>query len=277
MAGQGSAERLARWGTDWSPFGATLMGTILVALTQISSSTGQIQIISDKLTFPQEWAFYPGAILLVVGTVYQARRQNQLSNLERELARIGRSAAVANEAIENIERTELAILTGSFKHYSTERVSLFVRTASGFRLIARYSTNPALVGQRLSERGAYPSDQGCLGKAWNDGEVYRTDLPSPVEAPAEWLEAQETQFAVPRAQAETISFKCRTYAAFRINAADRGRSPLGVLVFESQLVASEANGQKLLLDDLRSSVTSHNLVRLRCMLQEYRTLLATEQ
>lgn len=277
MGTQGNAERLARWGTDWWPFGATLIGSMLIALTQISNGSGEIGIVSDRLTFPQEWAFYPGAIVLVIGTVCQARRQNQLSKLERELAGASRSAAVANEAIENIERTELAILTGSFKHYSTERVSLFVRTASGFRLIARYSANPALVGQRLSERGAYPSDQGCLGKAWNDGEVYRTDLPSPVEAPEDWLKAQDTEFGVPRALAETISFKCRTYAAFRINAAEKGRSPLGVLVFESQLVASEANGRKLLLDELRPSVTSHNLVRLRCLLQEYQTLLAAAQ
>lgn len=270
------AVRVTQWILEWAPFGATLIGSVLIALTQISDSTGRIRILSDSLTVDQEWVFYPGAVLLVLGTIYQAGRQKRLSGLEQELARANRMAAAASEALETIERTELAILAATLKHVSNERISLFVRAGTGFRLVARYSANPAWVGQRFAEREIYPLGQGCLGKAWTDGESYRTDLPSPVDASEDWLRAQETEFGVPREVAETISLKCRTYAAFRINAAERGRSPLGVLVFESQLVAAEANGRKLLLDELRPAVATNNLVRLRSMLQEFRTLLASE-
>lgn len=111
---------------------------------------------------------------------------------------------------------------------SDERISLFIPEGAGLRLIARHSGSRSH-GLGKAHRDLYREDEGCLGRAWNTGEVFVTDLPDPQNNLGLWIE-QQLQLGV-RAPNE-LTMRTRTYYLKRLQL--EGGPHVGVIVLESE-------------------------------------------
>jgi hypothetical protein len=170
------------------------------------------------------------------------RRQRRASSLRRDLAqaraelRRGTGDRLrTRQALEDFARVELGAVSGELGFQSSERVSLFARAEDELELVARYSTVPRF---NRAERRRYPTDVGCLGRAWDDNH---SELVVPVsrdQAREAWARSH-ADTGLRLDVVEALIMPTRTLVAFRVDDPLLPRKPLGVIVFESTSVASD--------------------------------------
>jgi hypothetical protein len=180
----------------------------------------------------------------VIGTV---AKTNTIATLEQDLA--GRDTEIAqlkNRLGEQDE--EIANLKSKFALYQDllrrtldatagkklglgpeDRVSVYKHEGDAFQLLARCSRNPNFEGSK--GRALYPANQGCISKAWANGEADLHNLPDPV-AKSWAYEAEQQKCGIPLDVARGFRMKSRSYAAFTIRRLSN-RKPRAVIVFES--------------------------------------------
>jgi hypothetical protein len=261
--------RSADHARDWWPYVVNAVGFAGLGLTGAADRQGHIVIPFAGWTLDKAPVAWVSAILAAIGFIGTISRGRKLTAVQRDLTRAEGQAATTERTVEALIRTELGLLSDSLKHFSTERVSLFLPVPDGFRLVARWSRAPGLLG---TTRTIYPPNEGCLSSAWAAGSAAVTDLPDPLSDIEGWLAAQR-QWGLSDETALSMTMRSRTYAAFRIEAAQPGKEALGVIVFESQLVPG-GSAAKLRESELRTAIQGGEAHRLRVYLEQMAQLLA---
>jgi hypothetical protein len=207
------------------------------------------------------WA---SAALFLLGLGAVVKRGQILGCVKGRLALVERRAKVAEAALKSLADVELDFLCKRLGYYSTERVSIFVPVHEGFKLKVRYSLSPT---HRTAGRSLYPLGEGCLGHAWKAGSAFSLNVPDPKQSLHLWYQYLEREWGVPRATAERIRMRCRTYAAIRIDSDSRPRQPLGVVVIESELIP-DATAAKLKRQDIEKVIKGEAGERIRALLTQ---------
>lgn len=123
---------------------------------------------------------------------------------------------------------ELAIALGLD---GNDRISLYAHFGNGFYRIGRYSSNPVF---RRSGRKVYPDDEGCIGRAWTQGDFSLLGLPNFSTNDTQYV-AQLVALNLNEETIRALSMKSRGYWAVRIERS--ATEQLGVLVVESLVSA----------------------------------------
>jgi hypothetical protein len=126
----------------------------------------------------------------------------------------------------------LGHLANDILHLShTDRISVFVKKNDHFERIGRYSKNPEL---RTAGRAQYPLKEGCIYKAWIDGECFHDKIPRPQgKRPLQnWIKYHQKEFGISRATAEGLQMKSCWYYAKKMEDSSNINS-VGVYVIES--------------------------------------------
>lgn len=106
-----------------------------------------------------------------------------------------------------------------------QRISLYLFSSEQFILVGRYSKHPEF---KNKNRMKFPSHEGCIAKAWYDGEVSVT-LPSNHK---EYVEYCELELNIKRSDIKNHRMKSRDFFGKAIE--DKGGDRVGVIIFESQ-------------------------------------------
>lgn len=220
---------------------SSAIGIIAIALGQVADQNGHVVYLPWHPDRGPVLAF--GFILTLVGAILgpvrnfrNTLRATRLSGLEQELG-------TAKNAVQELSRVELADLSDRLNYSTNERISLFMpaHNRSNFRLVARYS-----ITNEFMERGraTYPLDQGCLGRAWQNGEATVLDLPDPQIQLQAWKDRLRADWQIPEEVSAHFRMRSRTCIAFGIYPALKPCQ--GVIVFESQQVPMNAANAPLL-------------------------------
>lgn len=260
----GGLERLGRWFDDQWPGTASVLGavvTIVVPVYLAWPEKAKVRHHEDALAL-----FAIGAILLLVGQAITALRGPRLSELRERLKAAERGQeslqAVVAERIADyftLVGSSLGALAARLSFTSTDRVTVYSHDGSKFVMLGRYAEDPNLNGRG---RGIQQDDQGCVGRAWRDGEAYIATLPDPVTDADAYYQTIEANWGMSQQVCQALRMKSRSYAAFRIG---RPRlPPRAVIVFES----TRANAFKM--KDLRSEIRDYEEARLLGFLEANR-------
>lgn len=219
------AEQLAAWMVNyWAPL-VVAIGAVVLALPE--NDHGKVEIPSH----PPEWiALVVGAVMTVIGVLASAKRSHRVTTLVRDRDGARSELTQTRRALKHLAEIELHRLGKQLGYYSAERISLFLRCESHFKLVARSSLNP---NNTKADDRVYRDDGGCLSKAWIGN---RTSVVIPArrqEDETGWL-AAHTGTGLRAERATVLSMNVRTVVAQRINAQDTLGTPLGVLVIESE-------------------------------------------
>ncbi|MBS8259243.1 hypothetical protein DYI23_03330 [Roseibium polysiphoniae] len=87
-----------------------------------------------------------------------------------------------------------------------DRISIYKydETAKEFRLLGRYAENANF---RERHRNTYPSNQGVIGKAWENGECFERKLPNPSNHIDKYIEENERKYALPADLSQNLNMK----------------------------------------------------------------------
>lgn len=191
--------------------------------------------------------FITSLILTFVGSIATARNADRISRIQLENRRLAAALEGAREdkraAVEQAQQEtymmgrdyyalldiQLAILANHTLGFGdTERVSVYRHDDGKFALLCRYSKNP--IYQRRG-RPFYPDNEGCIGKAWREGEDYIDDLPDPEHSSRDYEERLRRDWNIPAETTRNFKMKSRSYAALAIE--NHRDERVGVMVFES--------------------------------------------
>ncbi len=118
------------------------------------------------------------------------------------------------------------------KATNNERITMYVldEPAKKFVNCGRFSANPKY---QSVGRVTYPRDQGCIAKAYNNGQAFFDNLPCPVNENGdyrEWHSSKEQ--GIKKSDCDNFAMKSRLYFGQRIDCAVSGQ-PLAVIIIES--------------------------------------------
>lgn len=174
-----------------------------------------------------------------IGLLWNRRRGEELERATKRLEEQGKENARLEQEISNLVGDRYVLLEDCLRLLSgrlclglAARVSVYGFDGARFVMLGRWSKNPTYCDKG---RALYPADQGCIGRAWRNGEHYEAEMPDPVTAGPSWVKRQRA-LGMPRAVIECLTMQPRCIYGVRIDHPDRGR-PLGVLVAESTIPA----------------------------------------
>jgi len=172
-------------------------------------------------------------IALVVAALKQARHQESISALQKDLEEARSDKRILVENVQNlVEGFLLRLATDKLgfgkEEKNTERISMYLFDPSNdFVQIGRYSPNP---DYNQTGRGTYPANKGCIAECWKNDWFYCNDFPEPEK----WDDyvAMHGKFGVSKTTVEKLRMKSRIYCGVKI-ANTAGNEPLGLVVIES--------------------------------------------
>ena len=228
----------ARWATDRLSLVLQGPGLLLSGLggLVLAQSDGPDRL--GWLSMLTPWA----PVMVLVGTVLSAagvyateQQKARISRLEQEIAAARgkindaqQSAFEMGQGYTDVLAAHLQAITHDVSGFdSSARVSLYRHLGDRFSLLGRYSPNP---DYRKPGRSHYPEGQGCIGKAWTDGEA-EDRLPDPATDSAGYQQILSKRWKIPGSIAKTMRMKSCRIVAFAVENAERTR--VGVIVFES--------------------------------------------
>lgn len=258
--------------SHWWPSLLQGVGGVLLVVAGLTDSKHRVIVLPGHL--PQTIPFWSGFACVLIGGTVVAIRQPSRAALARRVATLERQVQSGEEALRSLRRSELSLLARQLGYFSSERISLFALDHDGFVLAARHSANPRF---EAPGRTRYPLGEGCLGKAWDEGSAVLVDLPDPASDPTGWQRALLDRWNMPLETSAALVMKARTCIAIRIDTAG-ALTPIGVVVFESQLISSDppatapgASGKRggpvLDSSELGKIMKGTDGVRLLCMLE----------
>jgi hypothetical protein len=118
---------------------------------------------------------------------------------------------------------------GPLEQSHTDRVSLYARDEKSrqFLLLGRYAVNE---NWRKSGRKAYPSDQGCIARAWENDEHYEADFPD--RADVDRFKNFCNGYGIPIDVASSLRMPSRFYYGWKVRDLS-GHRAIAVLILES--------------------------------------------
>jgi hypothetical protein len=256
---------LGGWIAEWWPYAFNALGPVGLGLAGAAADTsGMVQVPILGWGVRHDALAWVSAALFLVGLSAVVRRGQTLGRVKERLVIVEDRANKAEAALQALAEMELDALCKRLGYYSSERISIFIPVHDGFRLKVRFSLSPTY---RTRGRLLYPLAEGCLGYAWTAGSAFSLNLPDPRQSLDLWFECLEREWGVPRATAEHLRMRSRTYAAIRIDSDARPREPLGVVVIESELIP-DATSAKLHRQDIEKAIKGDAGERIRALLTQ---------
>lgn len=207
------------WGIIANVVGAVILGF----------STNLVSSVSDlfDVTRRQTWLEYVGIILFCNGAFLLAREGFRASQLRDENVQLGKLIKCLGDDIQDKWRQMLIQVFDELDLKNNCRISIYRHEADNFIMLGRFSHDPVM---QKTGRGYYPVDQGCIGKAFREGESFALEIPDPTCN--EYYEVMQAEWGIDPAVATTFAMKARSIAAFAL--ADRATLKRSlILVFES--------------------------------------------
>ena len=174
------------------------------------------------------------SICALISWLLDLTRKRRTLSLEAQLKISGKRIASLEDFNEKIGRSYRDLLGDTlgdlsrrlnFKH--SERVSVYKHEESRFSMLGRHCDDPIL---HEAGRGIYPDDEGCIGKAWREGEAFLNDLPDPDADFPGYCKATNEYVRMRKRELKALRMKSRSYYAKALRNADR---KVAVIVFES--------------------------------------------
>lgn len=258
-----------RWGLllDSAAIPTTqLLGLALLTLAQLSDAQGRVAYLPG--TPDRGVVFVVGLVVSGVALIVTPLRNYKNSLAASRLRELREELARTQQVVVELTRLELAGLFSQLGYATNERISLFApsKDRSHLRLVARWAIADRY---RSFGRTAYPLDQGCVGRAWQEEEAVVDDLPDPESDYDGWSARLWTEFRVPLAVSANFRMRSRTCMALAINPPGSRLKPCqGVLVVESQVVPTEATYTPYLeLRKLRQFLKKAEMAKLARLLE----------
>jgi hypothetical protein len=180
-------------------------------------------------------------ILAVIGYVLQSLEAGNIESLQRQVKEsqecIDRKTVEVDVRDDTIARFradirelfngQLAVLASRLEFNKKHRITVF--SADGDRLVrqARFSGNPQFMDSR--GRDCYPIDQGCIGKAFAEGECVATFCDPKADLQA-YAQEMHDHSGIPMEVSKQFCMKSRSYAAIAID--DEDERSIAVISFE---------------------------------------------
>lgn len=231
------------WFYDFGLEAALIVVAVLVGFAGVLYSDEFSTTVSDDAKI-QRRIRCAGLILFCLFTLTQAvlavlnfRRAKRISQLETQVGLESQRAAAAEETSAALVQDVFAICEGHLyvlathgplEFRSTDRISLYSHDeqSHNFLLLGRYSPNELW---KHAGRKSYPSNQGCIGRAWENGEHYAAEFP--IQGEPEFLN-RCNEYAIPPEVAGALRMPSRFYFGWKVKdlAGIRGNA---VLIIES--------------------------------------------
>jgi hypothetical protein len=212
---------------DWWAACCTALGAVVLALLSLTDSNHHRVNIPTHPT--PALVLIVGGVLTAAGLAGTQRRIRGHDRLAGEVRRLQAEVTAGATALEVLARIELEALNTHLKHFSNERLSLFVRAGDSFKLLARFSKSP---GYTTLTRSQYELDEGCRGRAWEAGEGRDAVVIDDTARTEPWVHAH-METGMTREAVDALRMPARTVVAIRIDDPRAAQLPLGVLVVES--------------------------------------------
>ena len=194
----------------------------------------------------QTMVVYGGAVLAVLGALSLARASTKVEMLTSQNNQLRDLVKSLGTDIEEKWRYLLIQIATECKLDNSSRISIYRHEGSTFIMLARFSTDP---NKRKTGRGFYPSDQGCIGEAYRDGESVALSLPDPTTQA--YLQRHMQSWKIPEGVVAAFKMKARSIVAFAVQEKDTYERPL-ILVYES------VNEKAFAVRRLRSVTENYN-------------------
>ncbi len=241
-------ERLARLWVDYWP-------QIVAAVSPIGLAISSLWL-GNRIAKPHASIWLPVtlfalcAIGAIVGNLWTAFRTQRVTKLEGKIREHKEEILGLQESLQITKadyfkrfRDTLEILANERLGFGySERISVYRKRGQAFVLLGRYSKRTEF--SERSSRGIYPTDEGCIGRAWREGSVFVSDLPDPETNINEYYRVLSSDWNIKRDTAKGFRMKSRSYAAYTLEQVG-GNDPDVIIVFES-LRTDVLNDQKLL-------------------------------
>ncbi|MDP9331101.1 MAG: hypothetical protein M3P11_10745 [Actinomycetota bacterium] len=159
----------------------------------------------------------------------------EAENLARENARLRQELDDSWSYVRDACDSQLATLANHLLRLNdTDRISLYKHERDIFVISGRYSKNPEYA---KPGRPFYPDSEGCIMRAWQQGEAFVDDLPDPESHQDAYVADLVNNWQMPLETAQNLRMKSRTLYA-RALEDPSGMNRTAVLVVESVEVAA---------------------------------------
>lgn len=169
------------------------------------------------------------AFLIVLSKWYLRKTENIIANLKQQLSSC-KEIFDSGLIIEIFTGYLYSMSSGKLGFGSnlknTERITLYIYDGDRHVFIpfSRVSQNPVFKNKGRQE---YPANEGCIGKAWENGWCFDNKFPINFE---KYKDYSRRNYAMPPATTKGLAMRAALLACMRIENDD---NPLGVIVVES--------------------------------------------
>lgn len=173
------------------------------------------------------------SLLTLLGSVETLKEAGRIEDLERENSGLQTALEVQEKSFPVIMRQikkQLEQLAIELNFSGCDRISIYVHNDNQFLRIGRYSENPNF---DKGGRPAYPDDQGCIGKAWNDDTAFVNNLPDSTTNLNDYIEKLKQDWNIGKNVSRKFVMKSRTCYGCSIKNADPPTRRIAVVIFES--------------------------------------------
>ena len=202
----------------------SVIGTVILGF-----STNLISTPSDLIDFSrtQTWTEYFGVVLFSGGTYLLARNGMRVSKLEHENKLLNQLVKSLGDDIQDKWRQILMQVAQDLGLGNSERISIYRNEGSFFIMLGRFSIDPQ---KQKTGRGYYSINEGCIGRAYQDGESFVLDLPD--SSDNDYYIRTSHEWGIDPTISSTFKMKARSIAAFALADPKSLKRSL-ILVFES--------------------------------------------
>jgi hypothetical protein len=229
---------------DVSLSGASaLVGTLSLAAAELANKHGRVDLLpGDIQRGVYAWAGFALLVLAFVISIPSQRRVGRLAftnrRLHTELTEHKQRETAACRVSADLLQIKLEEIAESLGLQSSERVSFFLDApdADGLVLAARFSKTQSYL---TKGRKRYPYGEGCIGRAWDTGELAHCTIESSAARDlAAWVAETTAKAGIPHQTAQQLHMKSRTCIARRIPGPP-GARPRGLIATESTSAATD--------------------------------------
>jgi len=199
-----------RWLYERWPGIATIIGTIGNGGIGIVTALWSVQMSGQWQTVVFLFAFF--SLLQAIGGWRSISHDNERQQLktQRDLA-ISRATMFASVP-NTFFNYYLIDLFRMLELGNDERISLYMHIGSSFHKLARYAQSPIY---NSDGRPLYPDNQGCIAKAWHEGEC-ALSLSDPEKDWEQHKKELSEKFNIPPEVADKFAMRSRSFVGIRL-------------------------------------------------------------
>ncbi len=257
----GIGRYIDRFLEEYSAIISYVAGTVLIG---ISGSSIHLFSVNNGHLY-RGAGFILGASALIAGARLTYKTNKKIESLKIENDNLRESLKESNEDLYSIWHDELSEIRKQLDLFDHGRISLYKHERLGktkdpkgaFIMVGRHSLSYDF---EQHGRGMYPASEGCIGRAFSNGEFFDASLPDP-NYKRRYIRHVSRKHNMDKETVANLSMHPRSIAAFAIRDTNKRRR-IGVVVFESK----KENG--LDVDKLRDMVDNRLENRLSKRLEQ---------